>query len=67
MLHAAFPDLQASIESIVSEGDTVATQVTMSGTHRGKFFGFEPTGNRVTWPLAVFSRLVMANLQKIGL
>jgi predicted ester cyclase len=58
-MHAAFPDILATIEAVVAEGDWVATRATMSGTHKA-------TGKRVTWPVSVFSRFAEGKTQKIG-
>ena len=41
-LHAAIPDLHIEIENIIVEGDTVATVVTLSGTHTGPFYDLPP-------------------------
>jgi predicted ester cyclase len=49
-LFEAFPDVRATIEYMVAEGDMVATRMTFSGTHA-------PTGKRATWPATLFSRL----------
>lgn len=43
-----FPDLHAELEDIVAEGDRVAMRVVISGTHRGRFFGIEPSGRPVS-------------------
>jgi steroid delta-isomerase-like uncharacterized protein len=43
----AFPDIQVTIESIVSEGDLAAVRWTAVGTHTGKGLGFPATGKRV--------------------
>ena len=48
-LHEAFPDIRVEIESMVAEGDMVATRLTFSGTHA-------PTGERATWLEMVFAR-----------
>ena len=48
-LHEEFPDVRVEIESVVAEGDMVATRLTISGTHA-------PTGKRATWPEMVFAR-----------
>ena len=48
-MHKAFPDLRAVIEKMVAEGDMVAVQVTLSGTHL-------PTGQRTTWSATVLAR-----------
>lgn len=46
---AAFPDVHVSIDDLVSEGDKVVCRLTFTGTHRGEYQGFAPTGKSVTW------------------
>lgn len=47
-LRRAFPDLAVVAEDLVAEGDRVVARVTITGTHRGRFMGVEPTGKPVT-------------------
>jgi inosine-uridine nucleoside N-ribohydrolase/predicted ester cyclase len=51
-LHVGLPDLEASIETPIAEGDWVAAMVTLHGTHTGTdtagVFAIPPTGNEVT-------------------
>ncbi len=44
----AFPDMQWTIDDMVSEGDKVAIRTTLRATHQGEFFGIPPTGKQVT-------------------
>jgi steroid delta-isomerase-like uncharacterized protein len=49
MLRSAFPDLKATVEDIVAEGDKVVTRQTWTGTHTGgDFMGVPPTGKGVS-------------------
>jgi steroid delta-isomerase-like uncharacterized protein len=43
---AVFPDSAVEIESIISDGDMVATRWTVTGTHKAEFFGVPATGKR---------------------
>jgi steroid delta-isomerase-like uncharacterized protein len=56
-LHAAFPDLRATIDAIVAEGDLVAVRGTWRGTHRGEFRGIKPAGAKVEFSGMVFWRV----------
>ena len=48
MYKTAFPDLYATIEDALSEGDKVVTRWTVRGTHEGEIESFgPPTGRRV--------------------
>jgi predicted ester cyclase len=42
-----FPDLQATVEDIVGEGDRLAMRVSLTGTHDGPFFGEPASGRKV--------------------
>jgi len=48
MLRAALPDLEASVEDLIAEGDRVAARVHLTGTHTGApLFGTAATGARI--------------------
>ncbi|HUT67736.1 MAG TPA: ester cyclase [Dehalococcoidales bacterium] len=54
MMRTAFPDLNASIDEIIGEGNLVAARVTLRGTLKGAFMGMAPTGRKMEFPEAVF-------------
>ncbi len=48
MYKTAFPDLHATVEDVIAEGDKVVTRVTVRGTHQGEIEEFgPPTGRQV--------------------
>lgn len=47
-LHAAFPDLQYTLEASVAAGNLVAVRWTWRGTHTGPFRSFAATGKQVS-------------------
>lgn len=53
--HTAFPDLRFTIESLVAEGDYVATRGTLVGTNTGPWRGAPATDKAVDIPwIAIF-------------
>jgi steroid delta-isomerase-like uncharacterized protein len=44
---AAFPDMKHTITEQSSDGDTVTTPLTFSGTHNGDLMGIPPSGKSV--------------------
>lgn len=48
MWRTGFPDMQETVEDLISEGDKVVGRFLMRGTHRGEFMGVAPTGRSVT-------------------
>ena len=55
---AAFPDFSAELKQQLVEGDRVALQWIFRGTHRGPFYGVEPTGKPVEFQNLSISRVV---------
>ncbi len=57
MYFAAFPDIRATIEDVIAEGDKVVMRTTVRGTHKGAFMGIPPTGKQATWSFIDISRI----------
>lgn len=55
-LRRAFAELRVEVEILVENGDRVAWQRTLRGTHRGAFRGFPASGRRIVWRDLVTSR-----------
>jgi steroid delta-isomerase-like uncharacterized protein len=57
----AFPDLQARLVSVLASGDTVASEVELSGKHKGSLAGptgaIPPTNRRIELRAATFERV----------
>ena len=53
----AFPDLAIRIESILAEGDQVATHAWYEGTHKGELMGYEATGRKLRFQVVSMDRL----------
>jgi len=51
-LRAAFPDIRATIDDMLAEGDRVLARVTIEGTHLGPFLG-QPASGRVVRMAAI--------------
>jgi steroid delta-isomerase-like uncharacterized protein len=56
-VRSAFPDLEATIDDIVAEGDRVAVRSTVRGTHEGDFMGIAATGKKVEFANYDFVRI----------
>jgi len=56
-LRTAFPDIQVTIDPIIAEGNITAWRRTHTGTHKGEFKGFQPTGKKITWQSVVLSKM----------
>lgn len=54
---AAFPDVRATIEDIVAEGDRVVIRKVWTGTHDGPFMGVAPTGKKIRFEGIVIWRI----------
>jgi steroid delta-isomerase-like uncharacterized protein len=53
----AFPDHDAVVHEMISEGDLVATRKSFTGTHTGDFFKIPATGKRATINVIDFVRV----------
>jgi len=47
MMRSGFPDIQWALDELILDEDKVAARFTMTGTHRGTFFGVPPTGKPI--------------------
>ena len=56
--YAAFPDIEASAEEMIAEGEKVVARWTCRGTHRGDFPGLPATGKTVQWSGMTIYRIV---------
>jgi predicted ester cyclase len=69
-LHPAFPDGRATVETLVAEGDWVATRYTWRATHTGVwewtafgvFMGVPPTGAAVRESGMTFDRIAAGRI-----
>ena len=43
----AFPDVKATVEDLMTDGDKVVARVSYRGTHQGTFRGIPPTGKQI--------------------
>jgi steroid delta-isomerase-like uncharacterized protein len=57
MMRSGFPNIQWTIEDMITENDKVAVRFTMTGTHQGTFFGVPATGKTITVQAMNFYRL----------
>lgn len=56
-VRSAFPDLNNTIESQISEREIVVTRGTTRGTHQGSFGQLAPTGKSVAVPWVIITRI----------
>ena len=49
LLRAGFPDIHITVDDIVAERDTVATRISLTGTHTGQYVDLAPTGKKVSF------------------
>ncbi len=54
---AGFSDFDVDITSELAADDRVAMEMVLTGTHDGEFDGIPATGERLSLPLAVFTRI----------
>ena len=55
-MRTAFPDIQVSIDPIITEDNMIAWRRTHTGTHQGEIMGFQPSGKKISWQSIAFSQ-----------
>ena len=59
---ASFPDLQFSIEQMLSEGDRVVMQLLVEGTHQGEWLGIPASGKKIQIRMFTIHRVVQGKI-----
>ena len=54
----ALPDATVRVERWIVDGEMVATEEVLSGTHQGTFAGLAPSGRRVDIPMVHITRVI---------
>jgi len=49
MFRTSFSDISTTVNDLIAEGDKVAWNWTMRGTHSGEFMGVPATGKKITF------------------
>ena len=57
VFRAGFPDLDATIEDLIAQGDSVAARTTWRGTNTGPFAGMPATGKPIAIQTIDFFRI----------
>jgi len=57
MFFSAFPDMEATLEDVVAEGDRVVTRATGTATHQGELMGLPATGKKIEVSVICISRI----------
>ena len=60
----AFPDMHFNINDIIAEGDKFAIHFTFTGTHKGKFWGHEPTNKKIRFALISIYRVIDGKIKE---
>jgi predicted ester cyclase len=53
-LLSAFPDIHFDLTDIVIGPQGVFEEADVTGTHQNEWLGFPPSGERLTWKVAIF-------------
>jgi predicted ester cyclase len=56
-LFTAVPDLHVAGRRVVADGEVVAAEIRLAGTHANEWRGFAPTGVAFTWETCSFYEL----------
>jgi predicted ester cyclase len=54
----AIPDIHATEQEVIADGDRVAMRFVVAGTHRGRLWSLEPTGSHLEWNAIMTYRFV---------
>jgi predicted ester cyclase len=59
-----FGDMKHELKVMIAEGDLVSIRGTFQATHKGDFFGVQPTGTKLTCPMLYMFRVKEGKLQE---
>lgn len=59
---AGFPDLSASVDDVIVQGDKLVLRWRVAGTHTGEFLGVAPTGKEVSLGITEIFRIADGQL-----
>ena len=65
MLGSAFPDMQTTIDALLTDGDCVIKRFTVHGTQTGEFNGIPATGRPITFQGIDIHRLENGRIKEI--
>jgi len=55
--HMILHDMRVEVEEQIAEGDTVASRVTITGTHLGDYMGLKASGKELSFSGITYDRL----------